>query len=152
LSVRRVTIDDVDVTAADIAKIPAGNLRVARDDFAALWTAAERHLEQQNRRKADDWYSAGVVMTCRWLATATVRPKAGPARPARSPVTERTARAYEELIAAEVVAAHKLALRRPVPSWLVKRPGWLDAVIATLDWAWSRTAGCPMDLGQRATG
>jgi hypothetical protein len=37
-----VTIDSVEVSAADIAKIPAGNVRVPRADFVALWQTAER--------------------------------------------------------------------------------------------------------------
>jgi len=142
----------VDVSAADVARIPAGNLRVPVADFAALWRAAERHQEERARRHVADWYAAGVVMTCRWLAAATVRPAAGPWRPARSPVTERTAPAYEELIEAECLAAETLAARRPVPGWLAEQPGWLDAVLATLNWAWRRSGVPPMDLRHSATG
>src|SRR6266496_2119403 len=81
------------------------NLRVPRAEFAAVWAAAEAHQEEQARRQVADWYGAGVVMTCRWVAGATVRPANGPWRPARSPVTERLNQAYEELIEAEYFAA-----------------------------------------------
>ncbi len=39
----------VEVTAADIARVPPGNIRVPRADFAAVWTAAERTAR-------NDWY------------------------------------------------------------------------------------------------
>lgn len=141
LSVRDVTIDGVRVTAADIDRIPSGNIRVSRADFAVLWAEAE------HRMAADysDWYTAGVVMTCRWMATATIL-DARRARPARSPVMGESARAFEELIAKELFEAHRLSLRRPVPEWLADRPRWLDAVIATLEWAWSGTGGPPMAI------
>lgn len=125
-----------------------GNLRVPRAEFAALWTAAEQHQEQHGT----DWYGAGVVMTCRWLARATVRPPTGPWRPARSPVTGRTAMAHEELIEAELLAAETLAMRRPVPTWLEHRPGWIEAVVATLKWAWRRYGAPPMEIDRSAAG
>src|SRR6266536_4126206 len=91
----------VEVTATDVARVPAGNLRVPRDEFAAVWSAAEAHQEEQARRQVADWYGAGVVMTCRWVAGAMVRPARGPWGPAAAPVTERLNQAYEELIEAE---------------------------------------------------
>lgn len=39
LSAERVSIDGVDVSAADIAKIPAGNVRVPQAEFVALYHA-----------------------------------------------------------------------------------------------------------------
>ena len=132
----------------DIAKTPAGNLRVPRDDFAALWIVAEQHQEQQ----VTDWYGAGVVVTCRWLANATVRTTTGPWRPARAPVSHRTALACPELIEAECLAAEVLASRQPAPDWLTGQPGWIDGVVATLNWAWRGSSGPPMDLPHSATG
>jgi hypothetical protein len=136
----------MDVTATDISTIPAGNVRVARSDFAALWTAAERRLGQC----PSDWSAAGVAVTCRWLAGAIVRPATGPAYPARSPVSRRTASAYPELIEAECLAAEKLVFRTPVPAWLQNQPGWSTAILATLNWAWRREGCAPIDIAQVA--
>ena len=144
LSIERVTIYDVDVSAADIAKIPAGNARVPRADFVALWQTAERFHDEQIRRGVMDWYGSGVVETCRWLANAIVTPETGPWRLAPSPVTERINVAYDELIGAECLAAEKLAMRRPVPARLAHRPGWIEAVVTTLNWAWRRYGSPPM--------
>ena len=64
----------------------------------------------------------------------------GGMRPARAPVSNRTAAAHEELIEYEVLAAERLA--RSHPDWL--DPGWIEAVMATLAWAWKRH-GWPAD-------
>ena len=135
----------MEVTATDVARVPAGNLRVSRGEFAAVWAAAETHQEEQARRQVADWYGAGVVMTCRWVARATVRPANGPWWQARAPVTERLNQAYEELIEAEYFAAERLAMRRPVPEWLAARPGWIEAVLATLDWSWRVSRRSPLE-------
>lgn len=126
-----VTIGCVEVSAQMVSAIPRGNIRVPREEFAALWRAAERAQETNNT-----WRGGGVTMTCRWLARATVRPAEGRPYMARSPVTARAVLAMAELIQAELLEAEKLALRRPVPGQVLDRPGWLDAVIATLNWAW----------------
>lgn len=147
LSGVRVTIDVVEVSAQMVAKIPRGNIRVSRDEFCALWRAAEAFHDERVRNRVGDWYGAGVVMTCRWLARATVRPPEGRPYMAFSPVTERDALAMEELIQAELLAAEKLAIRSP--GWLAERPGWLDAVIATLNWAWLRRGEPPVPFEHR---
>jgi hypothetical protein len=144
MSRRRVTLAGVQVTAADIERIPQGNLQVPRAEFAAVWAEAELHT--------GDWYGAGVVMVCRWVATAAVRPSTGPWRLAESPVTERTERAYEELIEAELLAAEVLSLRRPPPAWLAGRPGWLDGVLVALQWCWRGSRRLPFDIDVQATG
>jgi hypothetical protein len=136
----------VDVSAADIARIPRANLRVPSAEFAALWVTAERLCDEQTRRGVTDWYAAGVAVTCQWLAGATVRTDTGPWFPAHSPVTKRTARAYEELIEAEYLEAQKLDMRRPRPVWLQQRPGWSEAICATLRWAWRRSGPPPLEL------
>jgi hypothetical protein len=41
LLVQRVTIDNMDVSAAEIAEIPAGNVRVPQAQLVALWRTAE---------------------------------------------------------------------------------------------------------------
>ena len=56
----------MEVTAAAIDEIPRRNLRVPREAFVALWRLAE-HLGEA---RPADWYVAGVVATCRWLACA----------------------------------------------------------------------------------
>jgi hypothetical protein len=112
----RVTIHDVDVSAADVAKVPAGNMRVSRAEFVALWQTAERFHDEQVRRGVADWYGSDVVETCRWLANAIVKPEVGPWRLASSPVTKRIQVASNELIEAECRAAEQLAGRRPVPA------------------------------------
>jgi hypothetical protein len=143
----------VDVSAADITRIPAGNVRVPRAVFVALWQTAERFHDEQVRRGVPDWYGAGVVETCRWLANTIVRSEAGgPGRPAPSPVTKRVAIAYEELIEAECLAAEKLAACRPVPTLLELRPGWIEAVVTTLNWAWRQYGRPPLDTGRNAVG
>lgn len=127
-----------------VAAVPQGNIRVPREEFAALWRAAEQAQETHNT-----WQGAGVTMTCRWLAGATVRPTEGRSYMAFAPVTERDVQAIEELIHAELLAAEKLAIR--APRWLQDRPGWLDAVIATLNWAWLGRSEPLVPFEHRAT-
>src|SRR3954454_23630251 len=69
-----------------------------------------------------DWYAGGVAVTCRWLATASMRSGAGPGRLTRSPATRRARVAYEELIEAEYLAAESLEERRP--DMVEHEPGW----------------------------
>ncbi len=137
----------MEVTAADVARVPPGNIRVSRADFAEVWIAAERTAR-------NDWYALGVAVTCRWIAHSRGTTLNGVTGPTRAPVTERTRLAYEELIEAAYLAAEKLGLRRPRPEWLVERPGWIEAVCATLRWAWARTGPppLPLDPRQRAAG
>jgi hypothetical protein len=148
LSVWRVILECVEVTAVELARIPAGNLRVPREDFTVLWVAAERTLAERPR----DWAAYGVVATCRWLAAATVPTITGGWEIAKAPVTRRTGVTYEELIEAECLAAEKLAARQPVPAWLRNQPGWLAAVLATLGWVWRRTGPPPLPLAAPGQG
>lgn len=136
------TLAVVRVTEADIARIPTANLRVPRAEFVALWIAAERLCDEQGDRGVTDWYAAGVAATCEWLAAAVFRPTTGPRQDAVSPVTGRSARAYEELIEAECIAADQMLARHPQPPTMRRRPGWLPGIMATLQWAWL-TSGRP---------
>jgi hypothetical protein len=145
MSLARATLVGMEVTTADVEQIPHGNLHVPRAVFARVWAAAE----ELNGRGLD-WYAGGVVMTCRWVATATVRPATGPWRLAEAPVTGRTNRAYEELIEAEALAADVLSIRRP--GWLAAQPGWLEGVVATFAWCWRGSGLPPIDLSRQATG
>jgi len=140
----------MEVTDADTARIPVGNLRVPRAEFVAVWAAAERLDEEQGARGVSDWYAGGVVVTCRWMAVAVVRPPSGPRRLARSPISRRTTVAHEELIEAEFLAAELLDVRRP--DLLVSRPGWCEAVRATLRWAWRHDGAPPLVLPVHAAG
>lgn len=142
--------NSVEVSAADVAKIPVSNMRVSRAEFVALWQTAERLHDDQLRRGVPDWYGAGVVETCRWLAI--VEPKTGPWQLAPSPVTRRVQVAYDDLIEGECQAAVQLAGRRPVPARLMSRPGWIDGVVATLNWAWRRLGSPPLGTIRSASG
>ena len=73
LSVGRVTIEGMELTGRDFDKIPPRNLHVPVVDFARLWLASEWQYDQERT-----WAAYGVVETCRWLATATVRPDERP--------------------------------------------------------------------------
>ncbi|WP_219419976.1 hypothetical protein [Pseudonocardia nigra] len=134
----------MEVTENDIKRIPVGNLRVPRAEFAAVWAAAELLDQQQGDRGVTDWYAAGVAVTCEWIAGAVVRTRNGRRFLAYSPVTNRTVTAYEELIEAEYLAAELLDVRRP--DLLEHRPGWCEAIRATLRWAWRRSGPPPLEL------
>lgn len=134
----------VDLTEATASRIPSGNLHVSRAEFVSLWSAADRRSNAYAELGISDWPAGGVAQTCAWMATATVRLRSGRLIPPRSPVTKRAALAYEELIEAELVAADRLAMHDPRPDWLVDRPGWLDAICATLHWAWRHDGPRPL--------
>lgn len=139
-----VTLDNVQVTDVDIARVPVTNLRVPRAEFGALWAAAERLSEQQGKAGGADWYAAGVVVTCRWLAGAATRLPNGRATAAHSPITRSTVRAYEELVDAECLAAERLLAQSPPPALMARRPGWVEGVAATLRWAWRHQGAPPL--------
>lgn len=136
------------MTANDIERIPLCNLRVSRDEFVAVWVAAERRSTKRAEQGVTDWYAGGVVTTCRWMARVVVRPSSGPWRLARSPVTRATTEAYEELIEAEHQAAELLDVRRP--ELVNSRPGWCEAIRATLNWAWRSSGPTPITLPLRS--
>jgi hypothetical protein len=109
----------MEVTERDIERIPPWNLNVPRAVFAAVWAEAAR-------RDVGDWYMAGVVETCKWLAGQT----------RRRPATGKTGEAYEELIDEECSTVW--SLERWWPTYLVMRPGFCDGIRDTLLWAWRR--------------
>jgi hypothetical protein len=137
----------MELTGRDFDRIPKGNVRVPVVEFARLWLAAEQQYDRERT-----WAAFGVVQTCRWLATATVRPSDGRSYLADAPVTNRFGQAHEETIEAETLAAEVLLWRRPVAPWLVERPGWLAAVVATLAWAWRRSGQPPIDVPAQLQG
>lgn len=133
------------VTEQDVAGIPVGNLRVSREEFAAVWVSADQRCAVLGEQSVtDDWYPAGVAVTCAWIATATVRPVSGRSIAARSPVTRTPALAYEERIEAEYLAAEQLDVRRP--DLLASRPGWCEGIRATLRWAWRHSGPPPLPI------
>jgi hypothetical protein len=137
----------VRVTDAHVGAVTAVNLRIPRTDFAAVWAASERRWMGGSPQSSADWYAAGVAVTCQWLAGAVVPHSLyGGRGPAHSPVTEREAAAYEELVEVEFLAAERLAMRRPRPRWLLNRPGWIEGICATLRWAWRRSGPPPLPL------
>jgi hypothetical protein len=119
------------------------NVNIPVREFARGWFAAEQLHDHRVDHGADDWYGAGVVATCRWLARASVRSETGPWYVARSPITRRERMAHPEYVDEETVTAHTLTVRRDKPSWLLARPGWLDGVLDTLVWAWRHTRDRP---------
>jgi hypothetical protein len=133
----------VEIAAGLIERIPPGNLRVRRADFAAIWVEAERVLDQNTRSGVSDWYIAGVAVTCRWLANAVVPGLQG-RTPAWAPITHRTATAHEELIEAETLAAERWAARHP--DGMQGRPGWLEAILTTLTWSWRGVGVPPLEI------
>ncbi|GAA4895645.1 hypothetical protein [Actinomycetospora straminea] len=133
----------MDVTDADVAAIPVGNICVPHADFVAVWRAASDRDHEDFSRGGQGWYAAGVATTCRWLATAPSRLANGLTDPTPAPATHRTALAYEELIEAEFLAAERLAETRP--ELTRSRPGWCEGVRATLRWAWRRQGPPPLD-------
>jgi hypothetical protein len=141
----------MEVSEDVVARIPVGNLRVPRAEFAAVWAAAERLSREQGERGLTHWYAGGVAVTCRWLAGAVVQTQMGRRYLAYSPVTDRSVRAYEELIEAEFLAAECLDLRRP--DLVESRPGWCEAVRSTLRWAWRHDGPPPLAVSAvHATG
>jgi hypothetical protein len=53
-SVLRATLAAVEVTAAEVARVPAANLRARRAEFGAVWAAAERLNRERAERRAGD--------------------------------------------------------------------------------------------------
>ena len=88
------------------------------------------------------WFTAGVAVTCRWLAGAVVESVPGRWCLAMSPVGKREVRAYEGLIEAEFLAAERLTDRRP--DLIEHRPGWCEGIAATLRWAWRHDGPPPL--------
>ena len=130
----------------DIEQIPPGNLRVPRDEFVAVWARAEELAH-------GDWYAAGVARTCRWVACAfvpTLPAQGERLKPAWSPLGAGRARAHEELIEAEAVAADRKMARHP--HGIEGQPGFLEAIVVTLDWVWRGSGRPPLDDRRSAAG
>jgi hypothetical protein len=66
------------------------------------------------------------------------------AEPAAAPITHVRARAHEELIEAEMLAAEQITVR--YPHGIAEEPGWLEAVVATLSWVWRGSGVAPLEV------
>jgi hypothetical protein len=68
--VGRVKLAAWSCSGSSFDRVPAENLRVSRYEFAVVWFHAENQHDDKVRRRVEDWYGAGVVVTCWWLACA----------------------------------------------------------------------------------
>ena len=110
----------------DPGRISIGNLAgVSPTEFIEVWNQAEGLLAD----RPSSWALYGVAGTCRWLA-------GGEGCAAHAPVSRSTRSATPELVERELLLARMLVARRPAPEWVAGRPGWVEAVVATLEWAW----------------
>jgi hypothetical protein len=144
LSDRGVTLNNVDVSAAAVAKVPGENLRVSRAAFGMLWADGERLAGQPG---PEDDFLVGVVLTCRWLAAQPVwSDLVSQAEMPAAPFTGREHAAIPETVEAELVRA-AAAAARPGP-----RADLARGVVATLNWVWRGTGDPPLDLSHAAAG
>ena len=136
----------MDVSAEVLAKVPPQNLHVSREEFGAVWAAAEAELSRlQPGPEAD--YLVGVVRTCRWLARAAVPalPLPGQAKRmelATTPLDRRSVYALPETIEEEYYKALRIKESKPETAW-VRRA---QATAATLGWCWGGSTRRPIDL------
>lgn len=137
------------VTAEMIERIPRGNLRVRRADFAAVWIEAERICDN-HLGPPDGRYFAAVAVTCRWQACAIVPGLRGSVEPARAPITRTAAAAHEELIERETQEAEIWLAQ--FPQGAEGRPGWLEGINATLSWTWRGVDTPPLHVSHADAG
>lgn len=77
-----------------------------------------------------------------------MRPADGSWRRESSPLAHRQRLAHPEYVQEEAFEAQSLWGRQNKPGWLLARPGWLDGVLDTFDWAWWGTRPRPpIDMG-----
>jgi hypothetical protein len=134
----------VRVTERDLERIPLGNLRVPRGEFGALWQAAADLVEAHGERGITNWAAGGVARTCRWVARAASELPNGRRILTPAPVTARRVLAAEESIEAEYLAAEKMLASATPPVLVSGQPGYVEAVSATLRWAWRASGPVPV--------
>lgn len=120
-------------------RLVRATVRVPHDEFLGVWRAALAREAAPDG--VTDWYPGAVAQTCRWLAAVPMRTALCGGLP-RSPVTQRSCVAREELVEAEWLAAQQ---DRFSPD-LAARSGWREGVRATLRWAWHREGPPPIDV------
>ncbi|GEL26781.1 hypothetical protein PSU4_57350 [Pseudonocardia sulfidoxydans NBRC 16205] len=131
------------VTDREISRIPAGNLRVSRAAFGQLWREVEAHADNETARGASTARTAGLVLSCRWIACATT--KVNERRfPAVRPIGQGAPLAIAELIEAEYLAAETAAAGGVGASRFASKPGYVDSVCAVLRWVWRRNGPRPV--------
>lgn len=141
MSVRDVTLGDMEVSAETLAKVPGENLRVPRAEFGAVWSLAE-HL---GRQPGDGGaYLLGVIRTCRWLADQPFWSQIDRrAVMPTSPYTRRQRGAMPETIDEEYLASVR-------PRGL--EPELARGVAATFEWTWHGSRRPPLDIPRAAAG
>jgi hypothetical protein len=134
----------MELTAADFERIPGENLRVPREEFAAVWKLAEELSE------VGEWHYIGVAFACRWVACAHVprfgvgRSDSGPWFMPVSPLTERGSFAEPESIEAETLLAERWLLQSS--GEFDDRPGWVEGVATTFAWVWRGSGRPPLEV------
>jgi hypothetical protein len=134
----------MDVTAEHVVNIPAENLRVPREVFAAVWRRYEAIEEQPALLTS---YVTGVIFTLRWLSGQLLPSPFGPGRfdwPL-SPARYLAVRATPETIQEEFLAALRVVRTESGPAGEVAR-----AAIDTIEWAWYGSGHPPVNF--RAAG
>jgi hypothetical protein len=136
----------MDVTPERVARIPAQNLHVSREEFAGVWAKAEAVV---CRSASGNHYLVGVALTCEWLAVEAVPSRFTPSgrEMPRSPVRGLWISAHPEAIEEEYMAAVR-ARRSRVPSVAGEARGALE----TLEWAWHSSGRSPLDVAELAAG
>ncbi|TCM35127.1 hypothetical protein [Kribbella sp. VKM Ac-2568] len=141
----------MELTGRHFDRIPRTNLRIPAREFARLWLTAERRADAMEAAgEPEDSYLRGVCSTCEWLAGVIIRVHGvnGPTSVfVPSPVTGIPNKAYEELIADETRAAEQVVADSP-PG----KPGFVDGVFATLNWAWRRSGVPPIEVDTAQAG
>jgi hypothetical protein len=146
LSAAYVTIGFMGVTAEQIAKVPAANIRVSREAFGRLWAYADEVATRPG--VVDDHYAVGVLWTCEWLSRQPVWSSVlKRMRLQEAPVTERHHAAMPETIEAEYFAAVRRARPGETGQWAELARG----VLATLEWAWHGSGKPPLEVPDPAT-
>lgn len=131
------------MTDRDIAKIPARNLRVSREVFGEFWREVEAFAAAETARGASTSRTAGLVLTCRWVARSTTDVN-GRRFLAIRPIVSGDHLAYEELIEAEYIAAETALVRGSETGRFANKPGYVESVCAVLRWVWRRNGPRPV--------
>mgnify|MGYP001125774120 CR=1 FL=1 len=131
------------VTDREIARIPVGNLRVSRAVFSQLWREVEACAAAETAREASTPRTAGLVLSCRWIACSTTEVN-GRHFPAVRPIGRGAPIAYPELIEAEYVAAETAAAGGQGAARFASKPDYVESVCAVLRWAWRRNGPRPV--------
>lgn len=134
---------DMDVSAEQVARVPAANLRVSRAGFGSVWSFAEAH---SGAGGAETGYLAGVLATCRWLAGQQIRHPDGSREMPAAPASGDLVMAMPERIEDEFFSAVRAAARKRGDTERAR------GVLATLEWAWHGSRRSPVELPDQLAG